>query len=125
MPSKRHPFVVIGCLLALTASTAMISGCGFVIVQNPPPPEDNRHRPLAGGPFDTPTATRLGIAEILVTFGAGGCDLYLDGERNHLAVGRSARIVGSTRGNWSIRESVWRLNQIPRKADLVSKVQTT
>lgn len=40
---------------------------------------------LAGGPFDTPTATRLGIAEILVTFGAGGCDLYLDGERNHIA----------------------------------------
>ena len=40
---------------------------------------------LGGGPFDTPTATRLGIAEILVTFGAGGCDLYLDGERNHIA----------------------------------------
>ena len=39
---------------------------------------------LAGGPFDTPTATRLGIAEILVTFGAGGCDLYLDGERHHI-----------------------------------------
>src|SRR6202012_4042996 len=39
---------------------------------------------LAGGPFDTPTATRLGIAEILVTFGAGGCDLYLDGDRNHI-----------------------------------------
>lgn len=39
---------------------------------------------LAGGPFDTPTATRLGIAEILVTFGAGGCDLYLHGERNHI-----------------------------------------
>ena len=39
---------------------------------------------LAGGPFDTPTATRLGIAEILVTFGAGGCDVYLDGDRNHI-----------------------------------------
>jgi sugar/nucleoside kinase (ribokinase family) len=39
---------------------------------------------LAGGPFDTPTATRLGIAEILVTFGAGGCDLYLEGQRNHI-----------------------------------------
>jgi sugar/nucleoside kinase (ribokinase family) len=39
---------------------------------------------LAGGPFDTPTATRLGIAEVLVTFGAGGCDLYLDGDRNHI-----------------------------------------
>ncbi|HVW45410.1 MAG TPA: PfkB family carbohydrate kinase [Solirubrobacterales bacterium] len=39
---------------------------------------------LAGGPFDTPTATRLGVAEILVTFGAGGCDLYLDGERHHV-----------------------------------------
>jgi sugar/nucleoside kinase (ribokinase family) len=39
---------------------------------------------LAGGPFDTPTATRLGIAEILVTFGAAGCDLYLDGDRNHI-----------------------------------------
>jgi sugar/nucleoside kinase (ribokinase family) len=39
---------------------------------------------LAGGPFDTPTATRLGIAEILVTFGARGCDLYLDGDRNHI-----------------------------------------
>jgi sugar/nucleoside kinase (ribokinase family) len=39
---------------------------------------------LAGGPFDTPTATRLGIAEVLVTFGAGGCDLYLAGERHHI-----------------------------------------
>jgi sugar/nucleoside kinase (ribokinase family) len=39
---------------------------------------------LVGGPFDTPTATRLGIAEILVTFGGGGCDLYLDGDRNHI-----------------------------------------
>jgi sugar/nucleoside kinase (ribokinase family) len=39
---------------------------------------------LAGGPFDTPTATRLGIAEILVTFAAGGCDLYLAGDRNHI-----------------------------------------
>ena len=45
---------------------------------------------LAGGPFDTPSATRLGIAEILVTFGAGGCDLYLDGDRNHIP----ARAVG-------------------------------
>jgi sugar/nucleoside kinase (ribokinase family) len=44
---------------------------------------------LVGGPFDTPTATRLGISEVLVTFGAGGCDLYLDGDRNHI----SARVV--------------------------------
>jgi sugar/nucleoside kinase (ribokinase family) len=39
---------------------------------------------LAGGPFDTPTATRLGIPEILVTYGAGGTDLYLDGVRHHV-----------------------------------------
>lgn len=39
---------------------------------------------LAGGPFDARTARRLGIAELLVTFGAGGCDLYLDGERRHV-----------------------------------------
>jgi sugar/nucleoside kinase (ribokinase family) len=39
---------------------------------------------FAGGRFDTPIARGLGIAEILVTFGAGGSDLYIDGERNHV-----------------------------------------
>ena len=42
--------VAIGSLLML--SSILVSGCGFTIVQSsPPPPQDDRHRELAGGPF--------------------------------------------------------------------------
>lgn len=34
---------------------------------------------VADGPFDESTATRLGVPEILVTYGSEGCDIYSDG----------------------------------------------
>jgi sugar/nucleoside kinase (ribokinase family) len=34
---------------------------------------------VAGGSFDAETAKRLGVPEILVTYGSEGCDIYLDG----------------------------------------------
>lgn len=34
---------------------------------------------VAGGPFGQAAADRLGVAEILVTFGSQGCDIYTDG----------------------------------------------
>lgn len=39
---------------------------------------------LAGGEFTPAIAERLGVPEILVTFGAKGCDLYLDGEKTYI-----------------------------------------
>ncbi|EHB53894.1 PfkB domain protein [Mycolicibacterium rhodesiae JS60] len=33
---------------------------------------------VADGPFDQTTATRLGVPEILVTYGSEGCDIYTD-----------------------------------------------
>lgn len=34
---------------------------------------------VADGPFDAATAQRLGVPEILVTYGSEGCDIYVDG----------------------------------------------
>ncbi|MGV9801299.1 PfkB family carbohydrate kinase [Mycobacterium sp. NPDC003449] len=34
---------------------------------------------VAGGSFDASTARRLGVPEILVTYGSEGCDIYMDG----------------------------------------------
>lgn len=34
---------------------------------------------VADGVFDASTAERLGVAEILVTYGSEGCDIYMDG----------------------------------------------
>lgn len=34
---------------------------------------------VADGAFDASTAERLGVAEILVTYGSEGCDIYFDG----------------------------------------------
>ncbi|OLT96795.1 PfkB family carbohydrate kinase [Mycobacterium syngnathidarum] len=34
---------------------------------------------VADGPFDTSIARRLGVAEILVTYGSEGCDIYVEG----------------------------------------------
>lgn len=34
---------------------------------------------VADGPFDESTAARLGVPEVLVTFGSEGCDIYADG----------------------------------------------
>ena len=41
-------------------------------------------RIVAGGPFDTGTASSLGVAEILVTLGSHGEDVWVDGECTHL-----------------------------------------
>jgi sugar/nucleoside kinase (ribokinase family) len=35
---------------------------------------------VADGEFDAATAARLGVPEILVTFGSAGCDIYTEGE---------------------------------------------
>ena len=50
-------------------------------------------------PLRHPTATRLGIAEILVTSGAGGCDLYLDGDRNHIPARAVAEVQTTGTGD--------------------------
>ena len=34
---------------------------------------------VADGPFDLAAAERLGVPEILVTYGSEGCDIYRDG----------------------------------------------
>jgi sugar/nucleoside kinase (ribokinase family) len=34
---------------------------------------------VADGPFDAATAERLGVPEIVVTYGSEGCDIYIDG----------------------------------------------
>lgn len=34
---------------------------------------------IAGGPFDVAVAERLGVPEIVVTYGSDGCDIYTDG----------------------------------------------
>jgi len=39
---------------------------------------------LGGGEFDQAQAERLEVSEILVTFGAEGCDLYLEGRKAHI-----------------------------------------
>lgn len=39
---------------------------------------------VAGGPFEMDTARRLGVPEILVTFGSAGSELYLDGRVEHV-----------------------------------------
>lgn len=35
---------------------------------------------VADGPFDAAAAERLGVPEIVVTYGSEGCDIYIDGE---------------------------------------------
>lgn len=35
---------------------------------------------VADGPFDAAVAKRLGVAEIVVTYGSEGCDIYTDGD---------------------------------------------
>jgi len=39
---------------------------------------------VAGGAFDASTARRLGVAEILVTLGSRGEDVWVDGEVTHV-----------------------------------------
>jgi sugar/nucleoside kinase (ribokinase family) len=39
---------------------------------------------VAGGAFGMDTARRLGVPEILVTFGSAGCELYVEGRVEHV-----------------------------------------
>lgn len=39
---------------------------------------------VAGRPFDAEAAAGLGVPEVAVTHGSGGCDLYLDGRQFHV-----------------------------------------
>ncbi|HTW13042.1 MAG TPA: PfkB family carbohydrate kinase [Solirubrobacteraceae bacterium] len=53
---------------------------------------DDEAEVVAGGRFTEATARRLGVPEILVTFGSAGADVYLDGRRT--AVPAPERIDG-------------------------------
>jgi sugar/nucleoside kinase (ribokinase family) len=43
---------------------------------------------IAGRPFDADVAAELGVPEVLVTHGSGGCDLYLGGTQVHVPAAR-------------------------------------
>jgi sugar/nucleoside kinase (ribokinase family) len=51
---------------------------------------------VAGRPFDAEAATGLGVPEIVVTHGSGGCDLYLEGEQIHVPAARQISGVHTT-----------------------------
>lgn len=47
---------------------------------------------VAGGRFDAATAERLGVPEILVTYGSEGCDIYRPGSATHVPA--AVRVLG-------------------------------
>lgn len=51
---------------------------------------------LAGRPFDAELAAGLGVPEVVVTHGSGGCDLYLDGDQVHVPAAREISGVHTT-----------------------------
>jgi sugar/nucleoside kinase (ribokinase family) len=51
---------------------------------------------LAGRPFDLEIAAGLGVPEVVVTHGSGGCDLYLDGAQFHIPAARQVSGVHAT-----------------------------
>lgn len=52
---------------------------------------------LAGGePFGEAHAARLGVPEILVTFGSAGADVYIDAIKTHVSSERSVQGVHTT-----------------------------
>ena len=58
---------------------------------------DDEAAVVAGGPqFTEADAVRLGVPEILVTFGSAGADVYVDGVKNRVASGRSIQGVHTT-----------------------------
>ncbi len=50
----------------------------------------------AGGVFTESDAARLGVREILVTFGSGGVDVYVDALKTHVSSERSVQDVHTT-----------------------------
>jgi sugar/nucleoside kinase (ribokinase family) len=51
---------------------------------------------LAGRPFDADAAAALGVPEVVVTHGSGGCDLYLEGTQFHVPAARQISGVHTT-----------------------------
>jgi sugar/nucleoside kinase (ribokinase family) len=51
---------------------------------------------LAGKPFDAAVAAGLGVPEVVVTHGSGGCDLYVRGDQFHVPAAREISGVHTT-----------------------------
>jgi sugar/nucleoside kinase (ribokinase family) len=51
---------------------------------------------VAGRPFDAAAAADLGVPEVVVTHGSGGCDLYLEGTQFHVPAARQVSGVHTT-----------------------------
>jgi sugar/nucleoside kinase (ribokinase family) len=51
---------------------------------------------LAGRPFDADAVADLGVPEVVVTHGSGGCDLYLEGTQFHVPAARQISGVHTT-----------------------------
>ncbi|MDQ1662875.1 MAG: hypothetical protein QOJ68_2855 [Blastococcus sp.] len=51
---------------------------------------------VAGRPFDAEIAAGLGVPEVVVTHGSGGCDLYLEGGQLHVPTARQVSGVHTT-----------------------------
>jgi sugar/nucleoside kinase (ribokinase family) len=58
--------------------------------------DDDEADVVAGRPFDAATAASLGVPEVVVTHGSGGCDLYLDGAQFHVPAARQVLGVHAT-----------------------------
>lgn len=58
--------------------------------------DDDEADIVAGRPFDTEAAAGLGVPEVVVTHGSGGCDLYVDGAQFHVPAARPVLGVHAT-----------------------------
>jgi sugar/nucleoside kinase (ribokinase family) len=54
---------------------------------------------LAGRPFDADAAAGLGVPEVVITHGGGGCDLYLEGSQVHVPAARQIRVQTTGAGD--------------------------
>jgi sugar/nucleoside kinase (ribokinase family) len=57
---------------------------------------DDEAEVVAGRPFDAGVAAGLGVPEVVVTHGSGGCDLYLEGKQVHVPASRQVSGVHTT-----------------------------
>jgi sugar/nucleoside kinase (ribokinase family) len=57
---------------------------------------DDEAEVLAGRQFDAGLAAALGVPEVVVTHGSGGCDLYLAGDQVHVPAARQISGVHTT-----------------------------
>jgi sugar/nucleoside kinase (ribokinase family) len=58
--------------------------------------EDEAEILASGAAFDEGDASRLGVREILVTFGSAGADVYVNGVRTHVCANRAVQGVHTT-----------------------------